>query len=116
MKITTRNYDDVHIFNLNGYIDASNAHLLEEEFDKIVSQGHYKFVVNLKEVDYISSAGLRVFLSTIKSVKAQNGDLKLCEMNTTVNKILDMAGFSQIFDVCSTESESLANFSAHTMS
>ena len=110
MQVSTRKENGLfNIVDINGHVDATNAPQLEEELDKIISLGSGKIVVNFKQVDYISSAGLRVLLSTTKRIKTQEGDLRLCEMNQTVEKIFNLAGFDQLFDIYNTESECLLN-------
>ncbi len=110
MQISTRRENGQYdVVEINGHVDATNAPHLEEEFDKIISSGGSKIVVNFKQVDYISSAGLRVLLATIKRLKSQKGDLRLCEMNQTVEKIFNLAGFNQLFNIYSSENECLLN-------
>ena len=108
MKITTRNAgENIYVLNLNGYIDASNSHVLEEACDQLLAKGKCSIVLNFREVGYVSSAGLRVLLTAAKQMEATGGALKLCELNATVNKILDLSGLSQILNISANEKESL---------
>jgi len=110
MKVNiTSPEDDIRILSINGHVDASNAKALEDEFEKIIADGKSKIVVNFKEVAYISSAGLRVFLSVVKKLKTLSGELMLCEMSENVNRIFKLAGFTRIFRIVTTEDESLAH-------
>ncbi|MBN2012443.1 STAS domain-containing protein [candidate division KSB1 bacterium] len=98
-----------NIININGHVDATNAPQLEKEFDSIISDGGSKIIVNFRDVEYISSAGLRVLLSVTQRLKSKDGDLRLCEMNPTVEKTFNLAGFTRLFDIFKSEQESLAN-------
>jgi anti-anti-sigma factor len=58
-----------------------------------------KLIVNFAKVSYISSGGLRVFLTALKWTRADNGDLKLVELEKNVEKIFRLAGFTKIFNI-----------------
>jgi len=110
VKISTRKENgQFSIVNINGHVDAGNAPQLEDEFDKIIANGGSNIVVNFRQVDYISSAGLRILLATTKRLNSKDGDLKLCEMNQTVEKIFNLAGFTQLFKIYRTEQECIFN-------
>lgn len=100
MKFTqTSREGEVFVVSVNGNVDASNAPELESEINEIISEGNHKIVLDFKELNYISSAGLRVLLSTQKRLKPKNGELKLCELNTEVERIFTMAGFNRLFQI-----------------
>ena len=111
MNIQTKEAEKgVHIVRISGRIDSMTSLQLEDEFDKLTSAGHMKLVVNLAEVNFMSSAGLRVFLATLKNVKAQNGDLKICGMVPGIQKIFKIAGFISLFDIVPDENQAVQKF------
>ena len=111
MRIETREpLSDVVTMEIAGNVDASNAPELEQVFEEIITGGNRRLIVSFKEVGYISSAGLRVFLTMVKKLKTREGRLLLCDMNADVHKIFKLAGFTQIFNIFGTESESLKQF------
>ena len=77
----------------------------------LVAEGANKFVINLRELDMISSTGLRVILSTGKKLASSSGKLVICNPNHTVGDVLKMSGFSMMFQVFDTEDQALASFS-----
>jgi anti-sigma B factor antagonist len=101
----------IEILQVSGRIDPSTSNQLEEEINAALSTGQSKLVLNLSEVEFISSTGLRIFLTALKKVKAQNGDVKICCMNSNVEKIFKIAGFVSLFDILSTEEEAVRKFS-----
>lgn len=114
MKLSIREPEkDIRILDINGQVDASNATHLEEELDKLISAGRDRIVVNFKEVNYISSAGLRVFLSALKKMQLRNGRMLLCEMNSNVHRIFKLAGFTEIIGIHQTEAESISRLHQH---
>ncbi len=98
---------DAKIVMIIPRVDASNAKLVEAELAELVNGGTKKIVCNFSENEYISSAGLRVFLSTLKMLKKNGGQIVLCAMQSYVQEVFDMAGFSQLFTIYSTEEEAL---------
>ncbi len=79
-----------------GRIDTTTAHELEETVNREIS-GCAKLIFDFKELDYISSAGLRILLGAQKLMGA-NG-MKVINVNETVNEIFEITGFSYILDV-----------------
>jgi anti-sigma B factor antagonist len=90
-----------------GRIDAYSAKTLEDALKKAIGEGHRKVLVNLKDTDYISSGGLRVFLGTLKELRKDGGTLKLCCLSPGVLKVFKLAGFTSIFSIYGTEQEAL---------
>ena len=82
--------------HLSGRIDSNNAKEGEEEIRALLNgKGRVPVVLDLEDLDYISSAGLRVLLHLKKS----NPDLKLINVNSGIYEILEMTGFTQMMDV-----------------
>lgn len=90
---------DVHIVEIEGRIDAKTATDIENELNALKEKQAVKIIVDFARVNYISSGGLRVFLSALKWAKAGNGDLKLVNMEQNVEKIFKLAGFTKIFNI-----------------
>ena len=101
----------IEILEVSGRIDPSTSNQLEDEINTVLSTGQFKLVMNLSGVDFISSTGLRVFLSALKKTKAQNGDVKICCMNSNVEQVFKIAGFVSLFDILPTEEKALLKFS-----
>ncbi len=80
---------------LSGRFDASQVERAKETFNKVTKST----VVNLKDLEYISSAGLGVLLSTQKRLKESGNSLKLINMNKPIRDVFSMAGFDRIFEI-----------------
>ena len=91
--------DGICIVEVNGRIAADTITQLEDALTAVLEGGSTRIVVDLGDVGYISSAGLRVFLSTLKSTKANNGVLVLANLNSNVAKVFKLAGFTKIFTI-----------------
>jgi anti-sigma B factor antagonist len=109
LEVNTNEINDVVIVKLQGSLDTNTAPDAETEINKWLENGTKKMVINLVQANYVSSAGLRIFLATAKKITASGGVLKLCGANDVVQEILDISGFSTILDVKKTEEEALAS-------
>ncbi|MEE8336067.1 MAG: STAS domain-containing protein [Candidatus Neomarinimicrobiota bacterium] len=107
MEIKQREQTGFIIFDLKGHLDTTTAPEVEVEISKKIGEGEKKIIVNLSDVDYISSSGLRVLLATLKELKKDGGILKIFGLNETVQEIFDISGFSVIFDLFKDEKEAL---------
>jgi anti-sigma B factor antagonist len=110
MDISTRESGAVKIVDLNGNLDTNTAPETETHLSSLMQEDAAKILINLKNLEYISSAGLRVFLATAKQLKSSGGELRLCNLNETVQEIFDMSGFSTILSVCDQESDALSDW------
>jgi anti-sigma B factor antagonist len=108
LEVNVNEVNDVVIVKLLGNLDTNTAPDAESEINKKLEEGVQKMVINLEQTNYVSSAGLRIFLATAKKITASGGVLKLCGANDVVQEILDISGFSTILDVKKTEEEALA--------
>ena len=90
---------DVQIVELEGRIDAYTAPQVEKELKALLDKGFVKIVVDFSRVNYISSGGLRVFLTALKQARANSGDVKLVRLLPNVEKIFKLAGFTKIFTI-----------------
>ncbi len=100
--------EDIHIMEIEGRIDANTASEVEKELNTLKEKNAVKIIVDFAGVNYISSGGLRVFLTALKWARANNGDLKLAKLEKNVEKIFKLAGFTKIFNIM-TDLESALN-------
>jgi anti-sigma B factor antagonist len=97
MDIHTAERDGVTTLALTGRLDANTAPRLEEETEKIFSSREkVALVLDLAELEYLSSAGLRVLLSVLKAVNSSGGSLRIRNSNETVRDVFEMTGFLRI--------------------
>ncbi len=83
---------------IKGRLDTNTAPDLESEFvDKL--QNIKEFILDLKDLDYISSAGLRVILTFHKQMTSQEGKFSILNPKDEVMEIFDMTGFSTFLDI-----------------
>ncbi len=95
---------------LKGFLDAHTAPALENTFQGLIDKNKYAIIVNFKDLAYISSAGLGVFMAFIEKVRENNGDIKLSSMTDKVYNIFDLLGFPLLYDIFKTEEEAVQKF------
>jgi len=110
MDTTPFEQDKVHGLAVRGRVDSATAPDLETALKKLVEAEKTQIVLDLKEVEYMSSAGLRAMVSTLKSVKRVNGDLRLANPSPRVEEVLRLAGLTSIFSIHPTRDEAVASF------
>ena len=110
MDISTKDAGEVKVVQFKGHLDSNTSQEAENYLKELLEQKAKKILVDFEKLDYISSAGLRILLSTAKQLKVDDGQLRLCNLNETVQEIFDMSGFSTILQVYNTESQALEGF------
>ncbi len=110
MEVSVKVVNEVSVMTFEGNLDTNTAPQAQEQIDKVIDGGSSKVLINFGDLNYISSAGLRVLLTTAKKLKASSGGFKICCLNETVQEVFDISGFSSILSVVSTEEEALAAF------
>ena len=97
MDISTSERDGVTTLALTGRLDANTAPRLEEETQKIFADREkVALVLDLAELEYLSSAGLRVLLTILKTVNGFGGSLRIRNSNESVRDVFEMTGFARI--------------------
>lgn len=109
-NISRESINDIEIIKLAGYLDAHTAPFLEQEIEKSLKNQKYKIIVDFGELDYISSAGLGVFMAFIEDVRQNQGDIKLTNMKEKVFAVFDLLGFPLLFDILKTSDEAISKF------
>jgi len=110
MKIETRESQGIQIIAFEGNLDTNTSPEAESVINELIDAGKQKILVNFEQLNFISSAGLRVLLATVKKLNASNGELRICSLNATVQEVFDISGFVTILNVKNTEEEALSSF------
>ena len=112
MEISESKKSGVVILSVQGRLDASNAATLEQRLLALIDAGEQRMVVDGAQLDYISSAGLRVLLVAAKRLRSGSGEIALAALRDPVKEVLDIAGFSSIFKLYRTPDEAVAAVAA----
>lgn len=107
MDISEDRKADVVILALSGRLDATAAKNFEEEILGVIASGAQRLVVDLAQLEYVSSSGLRIFLLAAKRLQGTQGKIVLCSLKDHIRQVFDLAGFSSIFSIHSSRDEAL---------
>ncbi len=107
MHFTDRQEGRVAVVAVGGRLDAAGAPLLEKHLNHLATAARPRVVVDCGELEYVSSAGLRVFLAASKQIREADGAFALANMAKIVREIFDIAGFSAIIAIHGTVAESV---------
>lgn len=98
MTINIKNEGNAIVIVLGGRLDTTTAPELEQKFNSIFDSTK-EIVFDFKELEYISSAGLRVMLLAQKQANKENTKMKIINVCDEINEIFEMTGFSDILTI-----------------
>ena len=110
MNIRERNANGITVFELDGRVDTQGAVDMDLALQAAVSEGKHRIVLDVGEVSYISSAGLRTLADVLTNTREQDGDLKLVALNRKVLRVLRIIGFDKFFSTYDTLEAALSDF------
>ena len=107
MEITQTEMNGIVVVALQGRLDTNTSVTLEEELLNLAGEKSRRIVVDLSELDFISSSGLRVLLTAGKKSKGVNGRIVLCALTDHVKQVFDVAGFTMLFSLYPSQEEAV---------
>lgn len=101
---------DVLVLHVKGRLDAISSPSAEKWVFERITNGQEKLLFDFGGVVYLSSAGMRMLLSTTKKLKAISGRLVVCGITSNVLDVLRMSGFDHVLELASNQEEALRKF------
>ena len=93
MEISEKSEQGCLLMVLTGRLDGNSSPATQERVLRVIERGDKKLLLDLAGVDYVNSAGLRIFMMAAKKIKVAGGKLALCGMTPNVRELFDIAGF-----------------------
>ena len=90
---------NIEIVSVNGRLDQTLTPQLETMLNQLLAQEKSQIIVDLSQVNYINSGGLRCLVSAWCQARQQNGDLMLSGLNARLEEIFSMVGFDKVFHI-----------------
>ena len=118
MDLSPRRFADVVVVSPVGRIDQSSADQFQDALAPYLEScaaGRDRLILDLSDLQYISSAGLRVLMLAAKRSKAQNGTLLLTSLQPLVREIFEISRFTMVFDITPSLRDALAKASASAL-
>ena len=110
LSIETDNRQNVSVMKVKGRVDSDSAPELDDALTKLLQDNRNKIVLNLQDVNYMSSAGLRAMVKAYQGAKKSGGDVRLASVSTPVEVILRTVGMMQMLQMYPNDQEALASF------
>jgi anti-anti-sigma factor len=107
LRIELDEIDQLLILRLDGRLDAATAPILDRKLQTLMEEGHLKIALDFSDLDYLSSAGMRVLLSESRKLHAKKGTFLLFSLSSEIEEVLKMAGFDRVLLIFPTEKEAL---------
>lgn len=98
------------IIGIRGRLDTTNYAQLEKRVMELIDGGQHNLLVDCREMDYVSSSGLRILLMALKKITALKGNFLLCGLQDNIREIFEISGFTSIFKIFPDTDEALKAF------
>jgi anti-anti-sigma factor len=108
MDLSEERLDQVIALSVRGRIDSMTAPQFGQKLDSVVAAPSGRLVVDLRDLDYISSAGFRVLLVAAKRADETGSRLVLCGLSSKVRQLFDVGGFLDLFSITATRDEAIS--------
>lgn len=99
MKLEIKTENDVLTGYLIGRLDTVSAEQFGKDMQPLLDNADKKIVVDCADLEYISSSGLRLFLTLRKKVLADKGTMVITNINAEIKSVFDLTGFTKLFDI-----------------
>ena len=110
MQIKEEKQNEVYIFKLDGRLDSNTSPTFEEKVAGAIANGAIQMIIDFEDLEYLSSAGLRVILKTTKDLKRLEGKLVLCSMADYVREVFEISGFDSFIAITASRDDALKKF------
>lgn len=112
MKVSTETHErSVHVVTLSGRLDALEAGPLRELLSSYSANGDHDLIVDLREVEFVDSAGLAALVKAMKDARSNGGDLRLVRPTAEdANRVFGLTRFDQVFVMAGTSAELLSDW------
>ena len=95
--------------SLNGRLNSGSSEEVMQRLGTVLDAGATKVVIDLSQLEYVSSVGLRVLIDAAKRVSRANGKLALCSLDANVREVFELAGFARLVPIFASHDEAVAH-------
>jgi anti-anti-sigma factor len=107
MQIREQRTGDVTIISIDDHLDTAAAPVLEQKLTELIDGNHRRIVIDCDALQYVNSAGLKVFLLTAKRLESLSGQFVLAALGPNVSTVFKMIGFDKIIKTAPSSEEAL---------
>ena len=111
METSIKKYKNCDLVTLSGRVDSSTAPDLTKILDSLTGDSRYKIILDMSDLEYMSSAGFRTLLSSQRECKRFNrGEILLASVPQIVKEALDLTGFDELFEIFDNGADAVNSF------
>ncbi len=116
MEIAHRRMHRVDVLTISGRLQAPEAGMLQERINQLFAEGRYRLLLDLANLDYISSAGLRVLIEARKRAREwkladmERGDVRIVNLPQRIKEVFELTGFTSLFQIYDDLVEAVGSF------
>jgi len=110
MEISTKEMKRVSLVTVSGRVDSSTAPDFDKALQSLINANRTQIIVDMSQVEYLSSAGLRSLVSASKASKSGGGDVRIAKPSKRVKEVLELAGLNVIFSMYDDLVEAVGSF------
>jgi anti-anti-sigma factor len=108
MELREEEVNGIKVLSAKGRIDSTTAPAFGQKVEAVVAAPAARLVVDLRELEYISSAGFRVLLVAAKRAEEARSRLVLCNLSVKVRQLFDLGGFLDLFTITASRDDAIA--------
>jgi anti-sigma B factor antagonist len=116
MQIEHRRFNRVDLLEVTGRVDAATSSRLKQQIETLFNEGRYRIVLDLAQLEYISSPGLRVLIEARKRAREwkitdlEGGDIRIANLPPRIKEVFDLTGFTTLFELYGDVTEAVGSF------
>ncbi len=108
--LETKIDNNVLLLAFKGRLDANSSNAAQDQVLAAIDRGEIRLLADLARLEYISSAGLRIFMMAAKRLKPLGGKVVLCSLSEPIKEIFEIAGFVSLFPIHPERDEAVKSF------
>jgi anti-anti-sigma factor len=110
MRLNYITQGEIIVYYPEGRMDLANSLKTEAKLNEKVQEGYLKMVMDLENLECLSSSGLRVFIALVRKLKEKNGRVAFCSLSSGVQNVIKMTQLDDVFEIYKTRTEALDSF------
>jgi anti-sigma B factor antagonist len=110
MEIQTHEYKRVAVLSITGRIDSATSAEFEAALQEVIGRGKRNLILDMSQVEFLSSSGLRVLVTTLKSLRKSGGELCIAQPSQRARDAIDIAGLDVLFRFFDDRESAIASF------
>jgi len=110
MDFSVTDFKRCSLIDLGGRIDSSMAPELQKNLEALTNAGKHQLVLNLADVNFISSGALRALVGALSTCRKHRGDVRLSELSEPVKRVLELTSLDMHFKAFDSDTEAVASF------